>query len=85
MNKGKIIELKEKYALVYLPENAVEIEINAKVYENSELITVGKTLSLSEIKEAFDEYKTAEEIGYIPPDATFILTDTGKELVEKEK
>ena len=84
-DKEKIIELKQKYAIIYLPENAVKIEINAKIYEDSELISVGKTLSLSEIKDAFDEYKVAEELGYIPPDAMFMFTDKGNEIINKEK
>lgn len=73
---NKEIELEEEYAVILLPKNSVEIKMNVKVFENSELMTVSKLMSLDDIREAF---KQADE-GYIDPDATYTLTDKGKSL-----
>ena len=78
MDDEKDIELSEKRAMVYLPENAVEININAKVYDNKELIDVLRTLNMQDIKRAFD---LAEE-NYIEDDDVFELTDCGKEIAK---
>lgn len=72
------IELNEKWAVIGLPEDAVEVEIKAKVYVNGEIVKVGKTLNMKELREAFQE----AEYSYIPSDAVFYLIDKGREYVE---
>ena len=49
------IELNEKWAVIGLPEDTVEVEITAKVYMNGEIVKVGKTLNMKELREAFQE------------------------------
>ena len=81
-NKVEEVELKEKRAMVYLPENSVDITITCKIYEDGKLITVEKCLRLSDIQAAF---KDAEE-NYIGPDDKFQITEAGLEwLNEREK
>lgn len=72
------IELNEKYAIIALPEDAAEVEIKAKVYVNGEIVEVGKTLNMKELREAFQE----AENWYIPSEAVFQLTDEGRKCVE---
>ena len=72
------MELTELRAMVYLPENSVEVEITATIYENGELVKVGKTLRLSEIQAAF---RDAEE-NYIEDDDMFQITEKGREWLE---
>ena len=80
---NKEILLNEKYAIISIPETAVEVELNIKVFADGEVKKVGKTLSIEEIRETFKEYEEAEDCGYIPPDATFRLTDKGKKMLEE--
>lgn len=79
----EIVELDNQYAIVELPENCVELTLQCKVYLNGELQTVMRTMSMKDIREAFDEYKDAEEMGYIPPNAIFTLTEEGKRYAEE--
>ncbi len=69
----KEIELSEKMAMIYLPENAVEVECNCTVYNNGELVKVTKTLKMSDIQAAFLD---AEE-NYIDDNTRFVVTDKG--------
>lgn len=78
----EVVELTNRYAIVEIPENCVELTLQCKVYLDGRLQTVMRTMSLKEIREAFDEYNDAEECGYIPPNALFALTEEGKEYVE---
>lgn len=76
------MELTELRAMVYLPENSVEVEINATIYNDGKLVKVGKTLKMSEIQLAF---RDAEE-NYISDDDKFVVTEKGLEwLNELEK
>ena len=76
------ILLNEKYAIISIPETAVEVELNVKVFTGGGVEKVSRILSMEEIREAFNEYEEAEDCGYIPPDATFRLTDKGREMLE---
>ena len=80
---SKEILLSEKYAIISIPETAVEVELNVKVFTGGGVEKVSRTLSMEEIREAFNEYEEAEDCGYIPPDATFRLTEKGKELAKE--
>ncbi len=75
------VELDEHRAMIYLPENAVEVKVNAKVYHEGELIDASKKMSLEDIREAF---RKADD-GYIDDDDVFYLTDKGKALLEECK
>lgn len=75
-----VVELNNQYAIVEIPENCVELTLQCTVYLDGKLQTVMRTMSMKEIKEAFGEYQVAEECGYIPPDAKFVLTEKGKDL-----
>ena len=72
------IELNEKWAVIGLPENVVEVEITAKVYMNGKITNVSRVMNMDELREAFQEAKD----GYIPSDAVFCLSDKGREYVE---
>lgn len=73
------IEFIENRAMIPIPENAVEIEICAKVYHDGEIIKAYKTLSFSEVQTAVR--KAAE--GYIDEDDRFFITDKGREYLEQ--
>lgn len=72
------MELKENYAVISLPANAVEVEIKAKVYHDNGIVEVGRTLFLTDIRKAFQE---AED--YIGEDTMFYLTDKGLDMAEQ--
>ena len=80
---AEVVELDNQYAIVEIPENCVELTLQCKVVINGELQTVMRTMDLKAIREAFEEYKFAEECGYIPPNAVFTLTDAGKQYAEE--
>lgn len=75
------VELDEHRAMIYLPENAVEIEVKAKVYHEGEIIDASKKMTLEDIREAF---RKADD-GYIDDDDVFYITDKGKALLEEYK
>lgn len=75
---GEEIELTEHRAMVYLPESAVKVVINATVFECGELHNVSKELSLEDIRKAFQK----ADDGYIDDDDVFVLTDKGAAYLE---
>lgn len=75
------IELTEHRAMVCFPEDAVEIEINAKVFHDSKLMEVRKVLSMQDIRESF---KKADD-GYIDDDDMFCITEKGLQWLEENK
>ena len=75
------VELDEHRAMIYLPENAVEIEVKAKVYHEGEIIDASKKMTLEDIRDAF---RKADD-GYIDDDDVFYITDKGKALLEEYK
>ena len=82
---SKEILLNEKYAIISIPETAVEVELNVKVFTGGGIEKVSRILSMEEIREAFKEYEKAEDCGYIPPDAQFRITEKGIDLLIKNK
>ena len=72
------IDLRENYIVLSIPSEAVELEINAKVYYDGEINSVTKHMDIEEIRKGFQE---AEEC-YIPSDTTFRLTDKGREWLD---
>lgn len=79
MNEEKEVVLNENRAMVYLPEDAVEVRFEAKVYHDGELITAQKILTMGDLREAF---RKADE-GYIDDDDVFVVTEKGKKWLEK--
>ena len=72
------LEVEEHRAMIYVPEDAVELTINAKIYRKGEICDVMKTMNMAEIREAF---KKADE-GYIDEDDIFCLTEKGREYLD---
>ena len=66
----KGIELNEDYAVIFLPTEAVEVIISAKVYHEGEILSVHRNLNMKDVQEAF---RRGED--YWPPDATFSLNE----------
>ena len=81
MQEENMVELNEKYIVISVPQNAVEVEIKARVYSDGKIMDVSKKMDLDELREAF---KDAEE-NYLDPNATFELTDKGIEYLESLK
>ena len=77
----KFIEVKEVPAVVFLPSNAVEVNLSVKIIENEELKTISRTMSVSEVFKAFQE---AEE-NYIDPCATYYITQKGIDYLDECK
>ncbi len=76
--KNGYIELNGVRSMLSIPKNAVEIEMSIKVFENSEIIKVKRTLDLQEIREAI---KKAED-GYVDEDDRFVITEEGRRFLE---
>lgn len=74
----KEIELQSHRAMIEIPENALEIEMICKVYEDGGIIEAKRTLDMSDIREAC---RKADE-GYIDDDDRFRLTDKGSAWLE---
>ena len=81
MDNKKEVELQERYIVLAIPKDTVEVEINAKVWHNGEIIAVSKTMCFDEVRAMFKE----AEHGYIPENAVFTLTDAAREALEKLK
>lgn len=79
MNEEKEFMLNEHRAMIYLPEDAVEVRVEAKVYHDGELITAQKILTMGDLREAF---RKADE-GYIDDDDRFVLTEKGEKWLEE--
>ena len=75
------IELQQEFIVLAIPATATKITIDAEVYNNGELIQVGRTMDFGEIRAAIKE---AQEC-YIPSNTVFALTDVGREQLEKLK
>lgn len=74
------IEVYEDRAMIYIPKDAVQIEIVAKLYDEEKdgIVTVSKTIDTQEIKKAL---KDAED-NYIDPEEKYVLTEKGLEYLE---
>ena len=80
-NEQEYIELQEHRAMIYLPEKAVEIIVNAKVYIDGKIQKVSLTYDMEQIREMF---RKADE-GYIDDDDTFVITDKGLAWLEGQE
>lgn len=78
MEENEYVELDEHRAIMYLPVNAVKVDISATVFLNGELKKVSMSYGMEEIREMF---RKADD-GYIDEDDVFTLTDKGRQLSE---
>lgn len=77
MDEKEGFELKEKYIVLAIPKDTVEVEITAKVWHKGEAVSVSKKMDFDKVREMFKE----AEDGYIPSNAAFTLTDLGRETL----
>lgn len=75
------IEVNVHRAMIELPENAVEITVNAKVFIDGKLLEVSNVYDMAAIREMF---RKADD-GYIDDDDVFTITDKGREYLEELK
>lgn len=75
----KEISLEMSHAIFDLPTEAVEINMNIKVFHNGEIVSVFGKYSITDIREAF---RKAED-GYIDADDKLELTDLGLQYLEE--
>lgn len=73
------IKLKEHRAMVTLPENSVCVEMNCRVFHDGEIINVSKTLSMEDVRTAFQK----ADDGYMDDDDRFTLTEKGLKWLEE--
>lgn len=73
------VDLDEHRAVLGLPSNAVEVEINAKVFHDGALIDVTKIMTLDDLRTAF---RKADD-GYIDEDDRFVITQKGLDWIEE--
>ena len=79
--KPETIELMNHRAMVELPESAVEVTLNAKVYHEGKLLKVGRTLDMNEIRTAFQK----ADDGYIDDEDMFVVTEKGKAWLDEQR
>lgn len=79
--KEKELYLSECRAMVYLPTDAIEIQITATLYQNGEIVECSKTLSNKDIQKAFRD----AEINYCEDTDTFVITDKGRMCIDEQK
>ena len=83
-NQNKeFMELAQEFIVLAIPDDTVELVINAKIYVGHELREVTRKMDFPEVRAAIREAQN----GYIPSDALFSLVPTGRDkitdLVEK--
>ena len=76
------LELAETNIIMKIPENAVSLEVTAKMIdENGELISVGKTMNVQDIFQARKDFLD-NIIDGDDYDAKYVLTDKGREWLD---
>ena len=75
------LDVMEHRAMVYLPENAVEVKIDAKVFQDGKIVDVSKTLKMSDLRTAFQK----ADDGYIDEEDRFEITEKGMAYLEELK
>lgn len=81
MEDKEYINLTEHRAMIYLPENTVEVTVAEKVYADGKLQEVSQTYDMQEIREMF---RKADD-GYIDDDDRFVITDKGLAWLEEQR
>lgn len=79
MDEKEYVELETEFIVLAIPQSTVEVTISAKVWDNSKVTTVERTMPFNEVRDAFRE---AEE-GYTPSNAVYVLNpDISKSKLE---
>ena len=83
MDTKKEVELKEMNIFLKVPESAVALEVSAKIIDgNGNLVRVGKSLTVQDLfrarKDFLDNVPDGDDY-----DAKYVLTDTGRECLER--
>lgn len=78
-NEHEFIDLNEVPIVIYVPASAIELYIEAKIYEDGEIKRVGLTMNTKEVRDAMND----ADRNYIPDDAMFFLTEKGRRDLEK--
>ena len=79
LNDENLVEYECDPAVLWLPPETVEVQLEIKILQNGELVTAHRTLGVTEVRKAFQD----AEDNYIDPDRTYTLTDKGRELMEQ--
>lgn len=75
---GTVLDLKQEFIVLCIPESTMELEINAKIYMDGEIYKVRSHMNHKEVRDAIvDAYKN-----YIPDDALFMLAPTKEEKLK---
>ena len=77
----EMIELNEHRAIIGLPEEAVEVTVNAKIFHDGALMEVSMSYDMSQIREMF---RKADD-GYIDDDDVFTITEKGRAWLEEQE
>lgn len=75
----KYMNLSEEFIVLIIPDDTVELDIDAKIYVDHELHEVTKHMDFPEVRAAIREARS----GYIPSDALFSLRKTGQDKIEE--
>lgn len=75
----KEIRVEEKRAMICLPENAVEVNIIATVYEDGKIEKISKRLNTNDIYKAFDD----ADKNYVEDTDIFQVTEEGLKWLEQ--
>lgn len=79
------IELEQMGIIVKVPTEAISLEIRAKIFgDDGEIVTVAQDFSPSQLREAREQFNLNVVLGD-DYDATFILTDKAKEMLDAEE
>ena len=83
MDTKKEDELREMNIFLKVPESAVALQVSAKIIDgNGNLVRVGKSLTVQDLfrarKDFLDNVPDGDDY-----DAKYVLTDTGRECLER--
>lgn len=77
------IELDQSFIALMIPEDTVELDITARIYQDHKLTEVARHMDFPEVRAAIRD----GERNYLPDDALFVLAPTRREkmaeLLEK--
>ena len=76
--KREMIELDEKYAVVCIPADTIELRLTARILLQGKVKEVSKDLTMHDVRKAMRE----AEDWYIPEDEKHTFTEAGKQLIE---
>ena len=84
VNQGpETVELDQAFIVLMVPEDTVELDITARIYQDHKLTEVTRHMDFPEVRDAIRD----GERNYLPEDAMFVLAPTRREkmaaLLEK--